>query len=230
MNAPGPPLQLLLVEDDHRLAHAVRSWMGHGGVQVEWLTEGQAVLGKLRATDYDWLVLDLGLPDTPGEQVLDDLRREGFDLPVVVMTAREQVSDRVRLLDGGADDFLVKPVHLDELAARLRVLQRRHGGRSSSSDAVLRHGRLSLVSSSRTATVDGDYVPLTKCEFWLLEKLMRNKGQVVPREDLGESLRAWTEEVGGNSVDVHVHHVRRKLGTSLIRTVRGRGYTLGAEV
>jgi DNA-binding response OmpR family regulator len=222
-------MRLLLVEDDPRLANAVRSWMGHGGVSVDWLTEGKDVLGRLRSIDYDWVVLDLGLPDTTGESVLADLRREGFDLPVVVMTAREQVEDRVRLLDEGADDFLVKPVHLDELAARLRVLLRRHGGRPAS-DATQRHGRLRLVLASRSVTLDGDYVPLTNREFLLLETLMRHKGRVLQREQLLESFNGWTEDSGGNSVDVHVHHLRRKLGSGLIRTVRGQGYTLGPEI
>ncbi len=221
-------MKLLLVEDDPRLAQAVRAWMGHGGIAVDWITAGREVEPALKAGHYDWVVLDLGLPDTDGERVLAGLRAAGFQLPVVVMTAREQVADRVRLLDMGADDFLVKPVHLDELAARLRMLQRRHGA-PRPADEALRHGPLCLVPASRTVSVDGQYVPLTNREFWLLEALLRHKGRVVSREQLLEGLDGGSDEPVGNTVDVHVHHLRRKLGSGLIRTVRGVGYTLGGE-
>jgi DNA-binding response OmpR family regulator len=219
---------MLLVEDDARLASALRSWMGHSGVTVDWITHGNEIEPTLRHQAYDWLVLDLGLPDMDGEDALRSLRAAGFELPVIVVTAREQVQDRVRLLDIGADDFLVKPVHLDELAARLRAVQRRHGAHPVR-DAALRHGALCLVPASRTVSIDGSFIPLTNREFWLLETLLRNKGKVVPRDQLGETLEGWPDDTTGNSVDVHVHHLRRKLGSSLIKTVRGAGYTLGSE-
>jgi DNA-binding response OmpR family regulator len=230
-------MRLLLVEDDPRLAHAVRTWLGHGRIEVDWITQGGEVEGALRARAYDWLVLDLGLPDMPGEDALRSLRAAGFELPVVVMSAREHVDDSIRLLDLGADDFLVKPVHLDELAARLRALQRRHGaqpGRSAqhpptSADLALRHGPVCLVPASRTVSVAGQYVPLTNREFGLLETLLRHKGQVVTREQLLESMDSWSDEPVGNAVVVHVHHLRRKLGLGLIKTVRGQGYTLAAD-
>jgi DNA-binding response OmpR family regulator len=233
-------MRLLLVEDDPRLAHAVRTWLGHGRIAVDWITQGREVETALREQAYDWLVLDLGLPDMPGEEALRGLRAAGFELPVVVMTAREHVADRIRLLDLGADDFLVKPVHLDELAARLRALQRRHGaqpGRTRLStahldtpaDLALRHGAVCLVPASRTVSVGGQYVPLTNREFGLLETLLRHKGQVVTREQLLESVDGWTDEPAGNALVVHVHHLRRKLGGGLIKTVRGQGYTLAAD-
>ena len=222
-------MRLLLVEDDARLAQAVRAWMAHGGIDVDWITGGLEVEPALRSRSYDWVVLDLGLPDADGDQVLASLREAGFELPVIVMTAREQVQDRVRLLDLGADDFLVKPVHLDELAARLRAVQRRHGP-PPARDNALRHGPLCLVPASRTVSVGGQYVPLTNREFWLLEALLRHKGRVLTREQLVEGLYGTDDEIIGNAVDVHVHHLRRKLGSGLIKTVRGVGYTLANEV
>ena len=219
-------MRLLLVEDDARLAHAVRSWMGHGRIEVDWITDGREVLAALRRQAYDWVVLDLGLQGRPGDEALSELRAAGFELPVIVMTAREQVQDRIRLLDLGADDFLVKPVHLDELAARLRAVRRRQDARPGG-ETALRHGSVCLVPASRTVSVGGHYVPLTNREFWLLETLLRNRGRVVTREQLLESLHGWSDEAVGNSVDVHVHHLRRKLGNAFIKTVRGQGYTLG---
>ncbi len=217
-------MKLLLVEDDARLAGAVRTWMGYGGIEVEWISLGQQVEPALNATHYDWVVLDLGLPDQEGETALARLRAAGHDLPVLVMTAREQVQDRVRLLDLGADDFLVKPVHLEELAARLRAVKRRHG---AAPDATLRHGPLRLTPASRTVTVDGTYVALTHHEFRLLEALLQQRGRALAREQLLQAMGAEAEEAVGNAVDVHVHHLRRKLGAGLIRTVRGVGYSLG---
>jgi DNA-binding response OmpR family regulator len=224
-------MRLLLVEDDARLASAVRSWMGHGGVEVDWIAAGGEIEPSLHRQAYDWVVLDLGLPDIDGEEALRRLRAAGFELPVLVITAREQVQDRVRLLDIGADDFLVKPVHLDELAARLRAVQRRTGSgpQRGTVDKTLRLGRLTVVPASRTVSLDGTYVPLTNREFWLLETLLRNQGRVVTREELVEALYGWSDDIVGNSIDVYVHHLRRKLGAGLIRTVRGVGYTLREE-
>jgi two-component system response regulator QseB len=221
-------MRMLLVEDDARLASAIRSWIGHGGVEVDWVTGGLEVEPILRRQSYDWVVLDLGLPDIEGELVLRKLRACGHELPVIVITAREQVQDRVRLLDMGADDFLVKPVHLDELAARLRAVQRRKVAQPAH-ETTLRHGTLCVVPASRTVSLDGTYVPLTNREFWLLEALLRNKGSVVTREQLLEALYGWSDEIVGNAVDVHVHNLRRKLGAGLIRTVRGVGYTMCDE-
>jgi DNA-binding response OmpR family regulator len=221
-------MRMLLVEDDARLAHAVRSWMGHGRIDVDWITDGDTITTALRRQAYDWVVLDLGLPGKPGDEVLRELRAAGFELPVIVMTAREQVQDRIRLLDLGADDFLVKPVHLDELSARLRAVRRRQDARPLA-ETSLRHGSVCMVPASRTVSVDGQYVPLTNREFWLLETLMRHKGRVVTREQLLETLHGRSDEAVGNAVDVHVHHLRRKLGNAFIKTVRGQGYTLSDE-
>jgi DNA-binding response OmpR family regulator len=165
-------MRLLLIEDDARLAGAVRSWLGHSGIEVDWIAAGLAAEAALQRRAYDWIVLDLGLPDIDGEALLRQLRGGGCELPVIVVTAREQVHDRIRLPDLGADDFLVKPVHLDELAARLRAVQRRRGAAAGPASA-LRLGGLCLVPASGTVSVDGQFVPLTKREFWLLEALLR---------------------------------------------------------
>lgn len=217
-------MRLLLVEDDARLASAVRSWMGHSGIGVDWVDAGAAVEAAMRREHYDCVVLDLGLPDMPGEDVLRRLRRTGFDVPVIVITAREQVADRVRLLDLGADDFVVKPIHLDELSARMRALLRRHG----SPDNELRFAGIRVMSATRSVTRDGQHVPVTNKEFWLLETLMRNRDRVTPRKELEEALYGQGEEVGSNTVEVHVHHLRRKLGNETIQTVRGIGYALSS--
>lgn len=219
-------MKLLLVEDDARLASAVRSWMGLLGDEVDWITDGREINARLRSEHCDAVLLDLGLPDVDGEAVLRQLRADGHDLPVIVITAREQVQDRVRLLDLGADDFLVKPIHLDELAARLRAVQRRRSAQPGQ-ETVLRQGGLCVVPASRTVSIDGKYVPLTNREFWLLEALLRRKGRVVGRDELTEALYGDADDTVGNAVDVHVHHLRRKLGNGLIRTVRGVGYMLG---
>jgi DNA-binding response OmpR family regulator len=222
-------MRLLLVEDDARLASAVRPWLGHSGIDVDWIAAGGEAEAALRRQAYDWIVLDLGLPDIGGEAVLRRLRDGGCELPVIVVTAREQVQDRVRLLDLGADDFLVKPVHLDELAARLRAVRRRRASAGpGSADAALRHGGLCLVPASATVSVDGQFVPLTKREFWLLEALLRRKGEVLSRTQLQEALHAEPDEIVGNVVDVHIHNLRRKLGGGWIQTVRGAGYRLCA--
>jgi DNA-binding response OmpR family regulator len=224
--------RLLLVEDDARLASAMRSWMGLEGMQVEWIATGAEIEPALRKGQFDCLLLDLGLPDMSGEDALKSLRAADFDLPVIVVTAREQVQDRVRLLDLGADDFLVKPVHLDELSARLRAVHRRRGT-TDPTETVLRHGPLRLMPASRTVSCDGRYLQLTNREFWLLEALMRQKGEVLSRAELVEATLAAgagsAEESGGNAVEVHIHHLRRKLGPAIIKTVRGHGYALYAE-
>jgi DNA-binding response OmpR family regulator len=199
--------------------------MGRGGFTVDWLIHGREVDNALRREAYDCIVLDLGLPDIDGEQVLVQLRRTGQQLPVVVITAREEVADRIRLLDLGADDLIVKPVHLDELAARLRAVMRRRG----SPETELRHGPLRVVPATRTVLCDGTHVPVTTKEFWVLETLMRNRDLVTPREQLEEALWGFADEVASNAVEVHVHHLRRKLGSDLIRTVRGVGYRLRPE-
>jgi DNA-binding response OmpR family regulator len=221
-------MKLLLIASDNRLAGVLRSWMGLIGTTVHWIVSGGEAEPALRSGQYNCVVLEQSLADMDGDEVLRRIRQSGFDHPLIIIAAADQAQERIRLLDLGADDFVVKPVHLGELAARLRALLRRYGA-GSSPEAELRHGRLHVTTASRTAWNNGSRVPLTNKEYGLLETLLRSKGRVLTRQQLEQALHGRSNDAGSNPVEVHVHHLRRKLGTELIRTVRGVGYTLGAE-
>lgn len=214
-------MRLLLVEDDSLLGDGIRVGLSQEGFAVDWTRDGQAAKLALETENYALMVLDLGLPGLPGESVLKWLRGTGNDMPVLILTARDTVADRVCGLDAGADDYLVKPFDLDELAARLRALLRRAGGRSV---PVISHGLLRLDPAAHTVTRDGNQVDLSPREFAILLDLLENIGRVQSREQLEQSLYGWGEEVESNAVEVHIHHLRKKLGTELIRTIRGVGY------
>lgn len=220
-------MRLLLVAEDSRLAGLVRSWMGLIGATVHWIASGAEAEPALRAGQHNCVVLDQTLPDMDGDEALRRIRHAGFGQPVVMIAATQQVQERIRLLDLGADDFLVKPVHLGELVARLRALLRR--GEVRFEDSELRHGRLRVVPASRTVSDNGIFIPLTHMEFCLLETLLRSKGQVLSRQQLETALHGEFTDMSSNPLEVHVHHLRRKLGNNLIKTVRGIGYTIGAE-
>ena len=214
-------MRILLVEDDRMLGDGVKAGLAGAGFAVDWVRDGEAALAALAAESFTAIVLDLGLPRRDGLSVLSALRGAGNPVPVLVLTARDQVVDKVRCLDLGADDYVVKPFDLDELAARLRALVRRSQGRA---DASLRHGDLVLDPAARSATLKGVPVALTGREFDLLRMLLDAAGRVLTRRMLDEQLYAWGEAVGSNALEVHIHHLRRKLGSELIRTVRGVGY------
>ena len=214
-------MRILLVEDDRLLGDGVKAGLAGAGFAVDWVRDGEAALAALAAESFTAIVLDLGLPRRDGLSVLSALRAAGNPVPVLVLTARDQVVDKVRCLDLGADDYVVKPFDLDELAARLRALVRRSQGRA---DASLRHGDLVLDPAARSATLKGVPVALTGREFDLLRMLLDAAGRVLTRRMLDEQLYAWGEAVGSNALEVHIHHLRRKLGSELIRTVRGVGY------
>ena len=214
-------MRILLVEDDRLLGDGVKAGLTGAGFAVDWVRDGEAALAALAAESFTAIVLDLGLPRRDGLSVLSALRGAGNPVPVLVLTARDQVVDKVRCLDLGADDYVVKPFDLDELAARLRALVRRSQGRA---DASLRHGDLVLDPAARSATLKGVPVALTGREFDLLRMLLDAAGRVLTRRMLDEQLYAWGEAVGSNALEVHIHHLRRKLGSELIRTVRGVGY------
>ena len=188
---------------------------------ADWLRDGESARAALASEDYAALVLDLGLPRMSGMQVLDGLRAAGSDLPVLVLTARDATADKVRGLDGGADDYLVKSVDLDELAARLRALVRRAGGQAA---PLLRAGPVTLDPAARRAFLDGQPLELPAKEFAILELFMRNPGRVLSRAQLESALYGWDEGVESNAVEVYIHHLRRKLGAERIRTQRGLGY------
>ena len=216
-------MRILLAEDDPLLGGGLKAGLAQRGFRVDWVRDGEAAERELRARNHEAAVLDLGLPRKDGLDILAQVRRAGIPVPVLVLTARDAVPDRVRGLDAGADDYVVKPVDMDELAARLRALVRRAHGRPA--ECLEAHG-IVLDPAARSVLRDGVEVTLAAREFDLLHALMLNAGRVLSREQLERHLYPWGQEVESNAVEVHVHNVRRKLGADLIRTVRGVGYIL----
>jgi len=219
-------MRILLAEDDALLGDGLQAGLRQAGFEVDWVRDGIAAEHALAGAPYAAVVLDLGLPRRSGDELLARLRGKGNRLPVLILTARDRVDDRIRGLDGGADDYLVKPADLKELAARLRALVRRARGEAS---PKLRAGAIELDPATREVTSHGAAVSLQPREFALLHELLRNAGRALSREQLEERLYAWGEEVGSNAVEVHVHHLRRKLGADAIRTVRGVGYLVAKD-
>jgi two-component system response regulator QseB len=218
-------MRLLLIEDDAMIGRAVRLGLVQAGFTVDWITDGHSGQAAVANGVYDALVLDLGLPRIDGLSLLQQLRARRDTVPVLIISARDTVPDRIAGLNAGADDYLLKPFDLDELIARVRALLRRHAGAASSAVTV---GALSLDPVQRVVTQAGREVALTGKEFALLEALMRRPGAVLSRERLEESVYGWGEEVSSNAVEVHLHNLRRKLGNQVIRNVRGVGYRIGA--
>lgn len=216
-------MRVLLVEDDVSLGEGMQDGLALEGYGVDWVRDARSAHVALVQEEYDLCILDLGLPDRDGLQVLSELRRRGDATPVLILTARDSVEDRVRGLDLGADDYVVKPVHLLELQARVRALLRRVAGDPS---AQLRAGDLTLDPATKHVTLSGAPVTLSVREFALLQDLMMHKGRPRTRHALESSLYAWGQEVESNTVEVYVHHLRKKLGADRIRTVRGFGYVL----
>jgi DNA-binding response OmpR family regulator len=219
-------MRLLFAEDDVLLGRATCVALLKVGHAVDWVTSGDQLLAALERETYDCLLLDLGLPGLSGEDCLRAIRSGQRRLPVVVLTARGQKDDRIAVLDLGADDYMVKPYDLDEMAARVRAVVRRN--REDHSPELI-HGPLVLRPLTRSVLWRGQPVTLTGKEFMLLDALMRATNRSVTREHLEAALYGWGEEIGSNAVEVHVHHLRRKLSRRLIITTRGVGYRLGAE-
>jgi two-component system, OmpR family, response regulator QseB len=219
-------MRILLVEDDPLLGDGIQAGLRQLGFQVDWVRDGQAAENELRAQPYAAAVLDLGLPLKDGIDVLSAVRAQGIRLPVLVLTARDAVPDRIRGLDTGADDYVVKPVDLHELAARLRALVRRSHGQPHE---VLELDGVVLQPAPRSVTVEGASVALSAREFDLLHALMLNAGRVLSREQLEQHLYSWGQEVESNAIEVHIHHLRRKLRADFIKTVRGVGYMVAAR-
>lgn len=216
-------MHILLVEDDPLLGDGLRAGLRQRGFRVDWVRDGQAAETELRTQSYAAAVLDLGLPLKDGLEVLTAVRRAGLAVPVLVMTARDAVPDRVKALDMGADDYVIKPVDLHELAARLRALVRRAHGQSGE---CLAAQDVILDPAAHSVLKNGEHVPLSIREFDLLYAFMLNANQVLSREQLERHLYSWGQEVESNAIEVHIHNLRRKLGTTLIHTVRGVGYIL----
>lgn len=219
-------MRILLIEDDALLGDGLRAGLRQQGFLVDWVQDGEAAERELRAQAYEAAVLDLSLPRKDGLAVLSAIRTARIVTPVLVLTARDTVPDRIRGLDGGADDYVVKPVDLLELGARLRALVRRAHGQVheclSAHDVV-------LDPAARSVTKTGAAVGLSTREFDLLHTFMRSAGRVLSREQLEQQLYSWGQEVESNAIEVHVHNLRRKLGADLIHTVRGVGYMLTRE-
>ncbi len=219
-------MRLLLVEDDSMIGDSVRQGLRQDGFAVDWVQDGRAADLAIENGVYELLVLDLGLPKKEGLDVLKQLRRRGNKIPVLIITARDAVADRVTGLDAGADDYLVKPFDLNELAARIRALLRRHSGRA---DPVVRHGDLTFSPATREVTLEDKPVSLSARELTLLEAFLDRPGAVLTRRQLEEKLYGWGEEVESNTVEVYIHALRKKLGQDFIKNVRGVGYRVSKQ-
>lgn len=220
-------MRLLLIEDDEMIGRNLFKALRDEAYAVDWVRDGVTASGTLADDRYDLAILDLGLPRRDGLTVLRDLRRRGQSLPVLILTARESVEDRVAGLDAGADDYLLKPFDLDELTARIRALLRRRIGRR---DPIFEHRGVRLNPATREVIYRGERVSLTTREFGLLGALMERPSAVLSRDQLLDKLYGWGEEVESNTVEVYVHGLRRKLGSDFIVTVRGAGYCLAPEI
>ncbi len=216
-------MRVLLVEDDPELGDGLTVGLRQAGFAVDWLGDGNAADQALQNENFDLLVLDLGLPRLSGMEVLKRARSRGQTMPILILTARDATGDKVSGLDAGADDYLVKPIDLDELAARIRALTRRSAGRAA---PLLRHGELSIDPAARRVMLAGQEIELSGREFSLLQILLENAGRVLTRSQLEQSIYGWCDEPDSNALEVHIHHLRKKLGSELIRTLRGVGYSI----
>jgi DNA-binding response OmpR family regulator len=217
-------MRILLIEDDASLASGLQVALRRAHYTVEHVADGAAAVAALRDNTFDLAVLDMGLPKLDGAAVLQAVRASGNGLPILILSARDAIRDRIAGLDLGADDYMVKPFELDELLARLRVLMRRPRGRSVNQIVL---GMLVLDLDSHSAVWRGEPVELARFEFMLLKQMAENPQRVFNRAQLEESLYGWGEGAESNTIDVHVHHLRKKLGADVVKTIRGVGYRLG---
>jgi two-component system, OmpR family, response regulator QseB len=217
-------VRILLVEDDELLASGLASALTRANHLVEHVNDGQKAINAFKNSEFDMAILDLGLPKVDGTEVLKVIRQKGNHTPVLILSARDATKDRILGLDLGADDYLTKPFELDELLARIRVLERRQSG---SSNNILEIGQLVLDLAAFTVTWKGELLDLQRREFTLIKKLAENPQQVFSRSQLEESLYGWGDGVESNTIDVHVHNLRKKISTEAIKTIRGVGYRIG---
>jgi DNA-binding response OmpR family regulator len=221
-------MRLLLVEDEEMLGRVTAQSLVKAGYAVDWVQNGQDARGAAAAHEYDAILLDLGLPDIPGESIVKELRASRSITPVIVMTARGQIEDRVSILDLGADDYLVKPVDIAEVGARIRAVQRRAANGLDCAD-IQKIGPLELQQASRLVRWNGEVVVLTSKLYDVLEALVLRRPRVVSRAQLEDALYGWGDEVDSNAIEVYIHMLRRRFTPGLIQTVRGKGYMLGSE-
>lgn len=219
-------MRVLLVEDEHALANGVVAGLEREGFVVNWVDSGRLAEASIAADPPDIMVLDLGLPDIDGLKLLSNIRSKKHRFPILILTARGEIDDKVKGLDAGADDYMAKPFDFFELSARLRVLERRLGTASTSSVAI---GEVVLHMSSQRVELGGIDLDLPRREYMLLKCLIENQGRVVTRDQLESRLYHWGEEISSNALEVHVHHLRKKLPDKFIKTIRGIGYTVPAK-
>jgi DNA-binding response OmpR family regulator len=217
-------MRILLAEDDAMLGDGLQAGLKLAQWSVDWVRDGEAARLALLSQHYDACVLDLGLPRRDGLSVLHEMRQRDNTTPVLLLTARDTPEDKVAGLDAGADDYLTKPFDLPELLARLRALVRRRSGQTN---VYLSHGPVSLDPAARRVTLNGELVSLTGREYALLYDLLNHRNRIRSRAELEESLYAWGHEIESNTVEVYIHHLRKKLGSGVIQTVRGLGYVVG---
>jgi DNA-binding response OmpR family regulator len=214
-------MRVLIVEDDEMIAQGLQTALRRGGFAVDWMRDGKNAAAALLASSFDVVLLDLGLPDRDGIEVLRELRGRGDATPVIILTARDEIQHRVAGLDAGADDYIVKPFDLDEMMARMRSVVRRAAGRG---DPAIQHGDLRLDPVTRTVERGGIAVGLSAHEYAVLEALLQRPGAVLSRSQLEDRLYGWDDQIGSNAVEVYIHGLRRKLGSDAIHTLRGVGY------
>jgi two-component system response regulator QseB len=219
-------MRILLVEDDRLLGDATQAGLINDGYTVDWFQDGIQAESALQSSEFDGVVLDIGLPGKDGLSILKSMRSRNDATPVLILTARDLLNDKVKGLDAGADDYLIKPFDLDELSARLRALIRRSLGRV---DPIIKIDTISLNPASHEVLCNDIIINFSQREFSLLQLLMENSGRVLSRNSLEEHLYGWSEEIESNTLEVHIHHLRKKLGNSFIKTIRGVGYIISKQ-
>lgn len=219
-------MRILLVEDDALLGDGVCAGLRRENNSVDWVKNGETALSAIAETQYDCIILDIGLPKMSGLDVLRNMRKSNNDTAVLILTAQDDISDRVKGLDAGADDYLVKPFAFAELYARLRALSRRKRGAASE---TISYKNIKIDTTSHTVEYNDQTVVLSRREFALMVELITNQGRVLSRQHLEQKLYSWSDEVESNTIEVHIHHLRKKFYTDLIKTVRGIGYIIAKE-
>ncbi len=222
-------MRVLLVEDDHSLGDTIRTWLDLDGLTVDWVQAGHLAVSAIKSYDYACVLLDRGLPNMSGDEVLKFIRSEKLPIAVLMITAQDSIKDRVEGLDLGADDYLVKPFDLEEMSARIRAAVRKYGDRPSA--PILTHqsqsGIISLNPANKQVMLNDKPVTLTHKEYIVLHRLLRSPSMVVSKEQLEDELYGWGEEIESNAIEVYISHLRKKLGATTIKTIRKQGYILG---
>jgi len=219
-------MRLLLIEDNESIGKGLHTALKLAGYAVDWVKDGDTALSAFRTEEYDIAILDLGLPKRSGIEVLQEIRAHGKLLPVLILTAKDSTDDKILGLDSGADDYMLKPFEFDELKARLRALVRRSSGRAN---PVITYGDIEIDPASHTVLQSGTLIDLSPKAFEIFLTLVENQGRVMSRTRLEESMYSWKDELESNAVEVHIHQIRKKLGSKVIRTIRGVGYIMDKQ-